>query len=321
MQFLRWLKSSPLNVRELLRASEVDRLLGDLDPDRAIDISELIAQARGAAPTATELHPDRPRDSSASRIATAGWSRGWRVAAALAVMALIVVGTISVDRSLRERWIVTEAGEWRALRLADDTRVTMGPRTRLRLSMGGSARNAYLSGGEALFEVARDEQRPFVVYADETVTRVLGTAFAVDDHGGAVRVTVVDGAVAVARPGTASVDLQAGQRLVAARARQFMVGVVDPTIELAWTRGELVFTGATVSEAAREFNRRNRLQLDVADSTLARQRVFGVFKADDPRSFVRVVARSTSARGSVREVESGRLHLTRGEETQSRSMR
>lgn len=63
---------------------------------------------------------------------------------------------------------------------------------------GHSQRVVYLSG-EAFFEVAKDAKRPFLVYAQEVVTKVLGTSFRVKAYSqdAEVVVTVKTGRVAV----------------------------------------------------------------------------------------------------------------------------
>ncbi|QRR00401.1 FecR family protein [Dyadobacter sandarakinus] len=71
------------------------------------------------------------------------------------------------------------AGEMTIL-LADNSVAILGPGSSItyprRFGLGD--RQVRLSG-EAFFDVARDPQRPFLVYANETVTRVLGTSFRV----------------------------------------------------------------------------------------------------------------------------------------------
>ena len=53
--------------------------------------------------------------------------------------------------------------------------------------------------GEAFFEIARDTSKPFVVYANETITKVLGTSFSIKAFEGEkeVEVAVKTGKVAV----------------------------------------------------------------------------------------------------------------------------
>jgi transmembrane sensor len=85
--------------------------------------------------------------------------------------------------------------------LADGSTLTLQPRSRVSFAKDfgiGTKRIVYLSG-EAFFDVARDTEKPFFVYANELVTKVLGTSFTVrayqDDES--VNVKVRTGRVSV----------------------------------------------------------------------------------------------------------------------------
>jgi transmembrane sensor len=56
--------------------------------------------------------------------------------------------------------------------------------------------------------------------------------------------------------------------------------------KLAWTRGRLFFDGETLGVAASEFNRYNRVQLEIADPRISELRIFGTFEATRPQTFV-----------------------------------
>jgi ferric-dicitrate binding protein FerR (iron transport regulator) len=64
--------------------------------------------------------------------------------------------------------------------LPDGSEVTLAPESELRFSesFDGSQREVYLEG-EAFFNVSRDTVRPFLVYTNQVVTKVLGTTFTV----------------------------------------------------------------------------------------------------------------------------------------------
>lgn len=86
--------------------------------------------------------------------------------------------------------------------LPDSTRVSLSPGSRISFgkSYGTAERVVYLSGG-AEFDVTRNPAAPFLVYANEIVTKVLGTRFTVtafeNDHD--ITVRVVTGKVSVYR--------------------------------------------------------------------------------------------------------------------------
>ena len=68
----------------------------------------------------------------------------------------------------------------RRVELPDGSHITLEPKSRLKYSssFNQTKREIYLEG-EALFEVYRNEQRPFFVYTPEVTTMVLGTSFRV----------------------------------------------------------------------------------------------------------------------------------------------
>ncbi|WP_342085095.1 FecR family protein [Dyadobacter sp. OTU695] len=82
------------------------------------------------------------------------------------------------------------------VQLAPGSRITFKP------SFEAALREVYLSG-EAVFKVTRDVRRPFLVYANEVVTRVLGTQFTVRafDAEAKVLVNVSSGQVSVSKDG------------------------------------------------------------------------------------------------------------------------
>ena len=59
--------------------------------------------------------------------------------------------------------------------------------------------------------------------------------------------------------------------------------------ELAWRRGMVVFDQMSLGEAAQEFNRYNKIQLEIPDAQTAGIRIGGSFEADNSEAFVRLL--------------------------------
>lgn len=286
-EFVDWLRESHVHVAEMLRLAQLHDALGQFDawsrlgtsgssqPDNVVALSTNKSQARGDAVPGIK----RP-----------AWFRtGRRLSAiAAAVVALAIAGLwVFADGST----IATERGERREVTLADGSVVLVDPQTRLRIDFDSKSRKVTLQHGRALFRVARNPGRPFLVYASDTVVRVVGTAFGVERLRGQVVVTVAEGKVAVAaderRPALPEVLLSAGQQLVMQRNDSpRTIRDVDSGRELAWADGRLVFNNHTVAQAIEEFNRYNHVQLHVTDESLAHRSVSGIFDSSAPESFV-----------------------------------
>lgn len=102
------------------------------------------------------------------------------------------------DTSIREKRNDTDRPQ--TLLLADGSTVTLEAHSYLTypVSFSGNERAVTLVG-EAFFEITKDPKRPFLVYARESVTKVLGTSFRVKatDNSSDVQVAVRTGRVLV----------------------------------------------------------------------------------------------------------------------------
>lgn len=86
-------------------------------------------------------------------------------------------------------------GERIVLALPDASTLTLGPASRVAAHYTRRQRAIVLERGEALFDVARDASRPFLIDAGQARLTVLGTRFTVNRLPGLVRVSVDHGTV------------------------------------------------------------------------------------------------------------------------------
>ncbi|WP_198526918.1 FecR domain-containing protein, partial [Sphingomonas sp. Ant20] len=85
--------------------------------------------------------------------------------------------------------------------LSDGSRLTLDTDTRVRMAYTRTERRLVLERGQALFEVAKHQTRPFVVTAGAQAVTAHGTAFDVRLETSAVRVALLEGLVSVAGKG------------------------------------------------------------------------------------------------------------------------
>jgi len=191
--------------------------------------------------------------------------------------------------------------------------------------MTDSRRDIMLTRGEALFHVAHDSKRPFYVMAGGAVVRAVGTAFSVrirdSEH---VDVLVAEGRVAVGPPGTeanfenpsllATATKVSASEAASVRRNSVSIRSVQPedvTRKLAWTAGHLAFQGETLDDAVQEFNRYNQRQITIADPSIVKVQVGGIFLTTDPDSFIAALQRSFGIRVQVGD-DNGDIRLFAG---------
>jgi transmembrane sensor len=185
--------------------------------------------------------------------------------------------------------------------LTDGSIVELNTNSRLRVELERDRRVIHLERGEAIFRVAHDAKRPFLVMVGGTVVRAIGTQFNVRRRDQAVEVLVLEGIVALdsidalgsrlAVPLPTTPVLNAGKIAIAAptglKLRDLATEEAERT--LAWRSGMLSFNGQTLAEAAEEFNRYNRRQLILSDPAVASLRIGGTFRATNIDSFATVL--------------------------------
>lgn len=185
----------------------------------------------------------------------------------------------------------TEIGERTLLVLADGSKVTLNTASAVHADYSGQERRVTLVRGEAFFDVAKDSNRPFVVYAGSRHVVAVGTAFDVRLQDRQVKVTLVEGKVRVLRINgstavgatapvqpESAVTLEAGSTLVARDDGADQLERLDTARATSWRSGNLVFDGERLSDVVAEMNRYSREQLVIGNPALAERRVSGVFE-------------------------------------------
>ena len=189
--------------------------------------------------------------------------------------------------------------------LEDGTVVELNKGAVLAVEFSPDLRRVRLEHGEAHFTVAKNPARPFVVSARGMDVVAVGTAFNVRLDSAVVEVLVTEGRVRVSelpKPVAGSPEkpavvplLQAGQRAVVSLASQPeapQIATLTPgeiARVLAWQHRMLDFTAAPMAEVVAEFNRRNGVQLVIADPELAAVRISATFRSDNIEGFVSLV--------------------------------
>lgn len=199
-------------------------------------------------------------------------------------LALVIAGALWWNgRGVYE----TGVGEQRVVQLADGSSVSLDTASRMRVRFDGGERRIELDEGQALFRVAHDADRPFVVHADGTRVIAVGTVFDVRRAGGRVEVTLVAGVVDVVAPDTAEGRrrMAAGQKTLVS-ARGVTTRPVDAAVETSWTDGRLVFSDIALEQAVAEVNRYLTDGIEIEDPALGRIAVNGVFRTGDRDAFV-----------------------------------
>lgn len=319
-RFAHWLRESPANVREYLDLAGLWSELEGIDPQREIDVDALLStinviHLETSNPSADDKSMQHPR-------------RAWRYFAAAAIVIATLVTGAQLARTPASpdiEVVSTRIGEQRSIALSDGSLVYLNTQTSLSIKLDERQRTVELTAGEALFTVAKDPQRPFIVIAGKTQIRAVGTQFNVSREQDMETVTVLEGKVTLSEAHSngqhpwptqsATADartqgstgamrsLQTGIPLTPGKQAkiwntQTPIETTDVRTEkiVAWTKRRLIFEGEVLSEIVEEFNRYNLNRLEVTDDELRSMRLSGVFDANDPSSLLTFLSNTESVK-------------------------
>ena len=282
------------DTRRLGAFARAQAMLLRLDAAQALgpsyDPQAFVAEAR------SEQEADHPPSPTLTR-------RRWLQAGGAALALGAVSGGVFLARPGALDY-ATDTGKIRRVALADGSVIHLNAASAIEVRFTATARMVMLKAGEALFDVARDADRPFVVLVGKTSLRALDTVFSVRRQmGAAVRVMVRRGVVELRRAAGEGPPLQLRANMLAQIDEDQGVPLRIDTVDhadvdsgLSWLEGNLTFRGARLDDAADEFARYNGQGVLLVDPSLRAHRISGAFAADDPDGFARAVAMSYGLR-------------------------
>jgi transmembrane sensor len=201
----------------------------------------------------------------------------------------------------------TATGERLVVTLPDGSRITLNTRSEVNVDYTPRERSVRLLRGQALFEVAKEAGRPFVVTAHERRLVAVGTAFDVRMDGPRLQVTMVEGTVAVERaagayeqetsaPASETAEVRAplatliaGDQLLMEGEQLERVRITDPQRVTSWQRGQVIFDNTRLVDAVEELNRYSDVQIQLTDATLGELRLSGAFVTGRQKVFTEAV--------------------------------
>tara|TARA_R110000868_G_scaffold123445_1_gene326919 strand:- start:1399 stop:2445 length:1047 start_codon:yes stop_codon:yes gene_type:complete len=230
----------------------------------------------------------------------------WPMAASIGFLMISMLSWLMLNQSPQDTSaelitrLSTAVGEQKPVNLPDGSVVYLNTDSELQIDFNDSRRNIFLVKGEAHFDVAHDETRPFVVSTGHNTVTAVGTAFNVQlVNNERFELLVTEGkvlvknaqqnleAITTSQQGNAlqgaGTLLSAGQKAVVDQyqAQAISLSVEQMQNDLAWRQGIVVFDGEPLAEALSEISRYMPVHFELADDKVKQQRMAGFFKAGD----------------------------------------
>lgn len=279
LEFEAWYEKSQRHQGAFLRAQAIWHTL---------DKTTMQTNLRPASPGRPIKTPTPPLLSRRNIILGGG------AAAAAAAAAAGVLGVYLLPKSRESSQFSSAMGEVRKIPLADKSIASLNTGSQIEIDLTPQMRRIVLSKGEALFQVAKNRERPFVVEAGNARVKAVGTAFAVNRRSDGAEVLVTEGIVEVWNTSAEGnrQRLTAGQStFINERPATLIVASEPATVarKVAWHEGNIILDNETLADAVTEFNAYNERKLVIADASIRDQRFVGQYRLDQPDDFADTV--------------------------------
>lgn len=171
----------------------------------------------------------------------------------------------------------TTRAEHKNIELDDGSHITLGARSIVNVNYSDEERHVTLVRGEAVFDVAKNKERPFIVQVGKGAVTAIGTKFNIHSSGENVTVTVLEGTVEVnpditdnnPDPAAPLPRVSAG-KAVSYHGNGFVSDVVATNVEAAtsWEKGLLVRVNTSLASVIKDVNRYSSREIIIGDPSL-----------------------------------------------------
>lgn len=260
--------------------------------DSYMDIADLAAEADDLV-AAAALERDLEHFAS-ERVAKKSWLVAAPAMAASVAAAALFFNFVSPSQIEPQRY-ATERGETAEFALSDGSIVSLNTDSALEVRFTRNERRVVLAHGEALFDVVRNTEKPFVVASENAAVRVLGTRFNVRAQHEETVVSVLSGVVEVGKPdeiekSQAALTLIAGQETaIGDTIQNAEVRTFNPDAVTAWRRGEAYYENKPLSYVIADLNRYYAHEIAIGDERLAAIPVTGEFDLENQEITVKAL--------------------------------
>ncbi|WP_448548368.1 FecR family protein [Thalassotalea fusca] len=211
----------------------------------------------------------------------------------------LLIESLNTNESLRYQTLI---GEQSKVSLPDGSEISLNTDTIIEVSYSDDRRLIELIKGEAMFDVAKDKNRPFVVLSGEKSFTALGTIFNIEQSNAQdMELIVTEGRVLIGERQKVvngdflpinterllvdqSAVVTAGKKSVILNSIQLSNNAasrLELEMDLAWQAGALIFNHEPLLHVLEEVSRYSHTQFEVSDPKLLSMSVSGYFKIDD----------------------------------------
>ena len=256
-----WKTESQDNLGDLLEMQSIWQDAVDLRGYKDFDSSSAWDSINGKLDD-DSIDSDIPKRR---QIISLKWVAG--IAAAVAIT-LVALNITSTDSELSFNSVASN-NSIENVRLVDGSNIVLNKNTKLNYASDFDNNRTVILDGEAYFDVARDESKPFTITTDCANITVLGTSFNIEEKDGYVNVLVTSGSVSV-NSGDEEVLLKKDD-MVKCDCRTIKKVNRPGNNYLSWKNNKLEFNETPLDMAVADIARHYNVNISFSDESQSRK--------------------------------------------------
>jgi transmembrane sensor len=193
--------------------------------------------------------------------------------------------------------------------LADGSKVWLNSNSRMKFpfSFTGHTREIDIEG-EAFFEIAKNNQQPFIVHLPGGAVKVLGTEFNVNTYDtGRVKVSLVSGSVQLTA-NRDSIQIKPGHQGILVKGYELLDEEFNKRNTLSWMQGKYYFEKSQMNEIVAVISRWYGVQIVVDNDRNNQKKFIGILNKKEPLANFLQTLQFVADIDSYFDTE-GKLHL------------
>lgn len=220
-------------------------------------------------------------------------------ASAAVFILAVCIGIFKVNEYYSPSYINTLISETKPIKdllLPDGSLLSLDAKSKINISFYVSERRVELLKGQVLFDIKRDEKRPFIITSGSTQIQVLGTSFEVKKSADFTRVRVSSGKVKVSyvynenkAPRILSLLTKGDEITVNSLGKVVLISSVDVSNIALWKDNKIFFDNTSIKDAVNELSKYITKKIEV-DDKIASLAITGKFFLDKPNKFFEAIS-------------------------------
>lgn len=194
------------------------------------------------------------------------------------------------NNSLEMKEYHSQFAENKTITLEDGSIIALSSKTRITVDFKENQRDIYLLEGEALFTVAKDKTRPFIVHNQNRSFQALGTIFNVRESKSLAEIHVLEGVVKVNGTDKEQINttiLNAGEAIKVKNSGKLLTkSNFDINAPVNWQSMSMNYIAADLSDVVFDLKRYSKLNIYIQDQNLSTMKYTGRLAYDNAEEWL-----------------------------------